>query len=72
METELLSVTAHGLLSKVSVISGAASLLTTVGATLDESDVQELIAIIDRESKSLAVQLDELVRGLPASLLPPH
>jgi nitrogen-specific signal transduction histidine kinase len=58
----LISITAHAMLNRISVINGAVALLRRHERSEDDS---ELIGIIDRESKAIIDLLDNLVRGQP-------
>ncbi len=56
----LVSITAHAMLNRISVINGAVALLRRHERSEDDS---ELIGIIDREAKATVELLDQLVRG---------
>jgi hypothetical protein len=64
-----LAVMAHGLLGAVAVIKGAATMLLGRHDSLPPAKRIELLEMIEEQSGLLGGVLQDMVRGLPASLL---
>ena len=59
----------HRLASHLFVVRGVCQTLLNEGRHLDDADRGHLVGVVDRQSASAAVVLQEVVRGLPIDVL---